>query len=435
MPSFPPLSLLRLSALLLGLSIGSAAQGNDFAIMNGSTVANGAYPWFVTVLSGSELCGGTLIHPRWVITAAHCVPANQLPSAVRVVSNRRLLDDTSTGEKITASRLIRHPGFNETTLANDLALIELSRDASASPIRIAPPAFPLSHGLAGKGIGRGTLAPVASYLQDTYQLSTDCLSGLSACVLEAQQRGHSDAEIITTLLLANGLGDPRQGIGYAELVTELGRAGINLGSSPAVADLVPALRGKNYPLTQLAQIVQTAAGVTQEVREVDLPVVDRATCAAAVGTLESSMICAGYRGTPKDTCQGDSGGPLVTRSPQGNDWRLIGITSFGDTCGTNFGVYTHAGLFLDWIGSYVPNFNLDRIFTWGEEVAAPGLLRAAGNEHSTTYAPYWARMYPASGTALGYLSSNRNLYFYDGSTLQALGDYSTWLTQAKAAGY
>lgn len=433
--------LIQRLALLLPLLLGALlpsqpARANDFAIMNGSAAADGAYPWFVSVISGNEICGGTLIHARWVLTAAHCFSPGQSARTVSVISNRRLLDNASTGQKIGATRFIQHADWNSTTFANDIALIELSQDAAATPLRLAPAALNLSNGTLLRGIGRGTLAPVASYLQDSYQLSSDCPSSLTACLTEARQKGHSDSDIITTLLLANGLGDPLQGIGYSQLLTELGKAGISLGSTPTISQIVSALEAKNYPLSQLAQIIDTAAGVTQEIREVDLPLVDAATCATTVSGLTSSMMCAGYRGTPKDTCQGDSGGPLVVRNAQDNDWRLLGITSYGDTCGTNYGVYTKASQFLDWIGGYVPNFNLDRIFTWGEEVAAPGLLRAAGNERSTTtYSPYWARMYPASGAALGYLSSNRNLYFYDGTTLQALGDYSTWLTQAKAAGY
>lgn len=425
---------LLLPSLLGGLLLSLPVRANDFAIMNGSAAADGAYPWFVSVISGNELCGGTLIHARWVLTAAHCFTPGQSPRTVSVISNRRLLDNASTGQKIGASRFIQHAGWNSTTFANDIALIELSQDAAATPLRLAPAALSLSNGTLLRGIGRGTLAPVASYLQDTYQLSSDCLSDLTACLSEARQQGHSDSDIITTLLLANGLGDPLQGIGYNQLLAELGKAGINLGSTPAVSQIVSALEGKNYPLSQLAQIIDTAAGVTQEIREVDLPLVDAATCATTVSGLTSSMMCAGYRGTPKDTCQGDSGGPLVVRNAQDNDWRLLGITSYGDTCGTNYGVYTKASQFLDWIGGYVPHFNLDRIFTWGEEVAAPGLLRAAGNERSTAaYSPYWARLYPASGTALG--SQADTLYFYDGSQLQSLGAYGSWLTQAQAAGY
>ena len=48
------------------------------------------------------------------------------------------------------------------------------------------------------------------------------------------------------------------------------------------------------------------------------------------------MICGG--GLDTDTCKGDSGGPVVANINE--QFTLIGLTSFGRSCGTNFpGVY------------------------------------------------------------------------------------------------
>lgn len=53
-----------------------------------------------------------------------------------------------------------------------------------------------------------------------------------------------------------------------------------------------------------------------------------------------------------DTCQGDSGGPL--QIVENDKYKLIGITSFGNGCGSNTpSVYTRVARYIDWIESIV----------------------------------------------------------------------------------
>ena len=59
-------------------------------IVGGQNAAVGELPWQVAVFPGPYLCGGTLIDPQWVVTAAHCMfddSGNQIaPTAVEVVA-------------------------------------------------------------------------------------------------------------------------------------------------------------------------------------------------------------------------------------------------------------------------------------------------------------------------------------------------------------
>jgi secreted trypsin-like serine protease len=69
----------------------------------------------------------------------------------------------------------------------------------------------------------------------------------------------------------------------------------------------------------------------------------------------AAMLCAYEDGPPgepsHDTCSGDSGGPLVVESTGG--WLLVGLTSFGISCGVAPGVYTEVQSYASWIHAFV----------------------------------------------------------------------------------
>jgi len=73
------------------------------------------------------------------------------------------------------------------------------------------------------------------------------------------------------------------------------------------------------------------------------------------GIIDSIQICAGSALTGADTCQGDSGGPLQIDREESCTYSIVGITSFGRSCGIPNvpGVYTRVSHYIEWIEEIV----------------------------------------------------------------------------------
>ena len=55
-------------------------------VVNGNDAKRNAWPWQISLrVGGRHFCGGSIINPRWVVTAAHCVEENPSPGGYTVV--------------------------------------------------------------------------------------------------------------------------------------------------------------------------------------------------------------------------------------------------------------------------------------------------------------------------------------------------------------
>lgn len=154
-------------------------------IVGGKTSDPGQFPWIISLRNGDAdwswaTCGGSLITPSIVLTAAHCIGAifiadfNRYDQADDADIQRRFFTDAD---------IIGHEGYSHTTLDNDFALVKLSEPIeNAKLIKLnADPELPKLGGLRVTAIGwgktefEGDAAQIQQYANMDYVGQGDCL--------------------------------------------------------------------------------------------------------------------------------------------------------------------------------------------------------------------------------------------------------------------
>uniref|UniRef100_A0A3Q3WIR5 trypsin n=1 Tax=Mola mola TaxID=94237 RepID=A0A3Q3WIR5_MOLML len=127
-------------------------------LVGGNYCPKGGCPWQVLVqLHRQGHCGGALISPDWVVTAAHCVSGNNPQNLTVVAGNQGFL---SAVQRVSVSTVTVHEGYVPETGDSDVALLRLSRSVTLSRHTI-PVCLPTKDSQTGHGaVNTAAASPV-----------------------------------------------------------------------------------------------------------------------------------------------------------------------------------------------------------------------------------------------------------------------------------
>lgn len=106
-------------------------RDTDSRIVGGVNAKPLEFPFIVVIYKDGHFhCGGTIFNEFWVITAAHCTRSFEMHYYEVWAGILRRSSYSPTAQIVKVSHVIRHPDYDQSTMANDIALMRLKHHLS-----------------------------------------------------------------------------------------------------------------------------------------------------------------------------------------------------------------------------------------------------------------------------------------------------------------
>lgn len=190
-------------------------------IVGGTEAVPHSLPYQVSLQDGGHFCGGSIIAPTLILTAAHCVEGQNPDSPRMSIRAGAHSLSSGQGQNVAVAKIYANSGYP--SIPKDIAVLKLKApitDKNAKPVKLADPTFFNSNVNAGTSLivsGWGTLSSGGSLPDKLMQVSVPYVTN-NTCNAPSAYGGSVSASYEICAGEANGGKDSCQGDSGGPLV-------------------------------------------------------------------------------------------------------------------------------------------------------------------------------------------------------------------------